>query len=83
MQVNTTGENQVFNLSQNEVASTIYVLNGSVQVKNTAGVSVMVSKGERLSIVRNDASNKDIDLNSKKDTIDEYIKTDEWYLLNN
>lgn len=83
MQVNTTGENQVFNLSQNEVASTIYVLNGSVQVKNTAWVSVMVSKGERLSIVRNDASNKDIDLNSKKDMIDEYIKTDEWYLLNN
>ena len=83
MQVNTFGDNQVFNLSQNEVASTIYVLHGSVQVKNTAWVSVMVSKWERLSIIRNDASNKDIDLNSKKDTIDNFIKTDDWYILNN
>ncbi len=83
MQVNTTWANQVFNLNQTDVSSSIYVLDGSVQVKNTAWVSVMVGKGERLSIIRNEAGSKDIDLNARKELIDEYVKTDDWFILNN
>lgn len=82
MTVDVMGENQVFNLTQNEVASTIYVLNGSVEVKNTAGVGIIVAKWEKLSILKNDANKKDVDLNGEKELIDDYIKTDEWYVLN-
>jgi hypothetical protein len=44
MKVSSSGENQVFNLTQNEVSSTIYVVSGNVEVQNSAGVSVMVGK---------------------------------------
>lgn len=83
MKVSSSGENQAFNLTQNEVSSTIYVVSGNVEVQNSAGVSVMVGKWEKLSVMKNDANSKEVDLNGMKEMIDEYIKSDDWYIANN
>jgi hypothetical protein len=33
--------------------------------------------------MKNDANSKEVDLNGNKEMIDEYIKTDDWYIANN
>lgn len=73
----------VFSLSQNEVASTIYVVSGTIEVQNLAWSSTVLKKGEKIVIMRNNANDKNTDLALSKDVIDEYIKNEDWFLKNN
>lgn len=73
----------VFSLSQNEVASTIYVVSWMVEVKNLAGSSTVLKKGEKIVIMRNNANDKSSDLSLWKESIDDYIKNEDWFLKNN
>jgi len=73
----------VFSLSQNEVASTIYVVAGSVEVKNLSGKSTTLQKWEKIVIMRNSAKDENSDLSLSKEQIDDYIKKDDWFLKNN
>ncbi|MBW7954209.1 hypothetical protein H3C61_00115 [Candidatus Gracilibacteria bacterium] len=76
-------QNSVFSLSQNEVASTIYVVSGNVEVKNLAGNSTVIKKGEKLVIMRNDSNDKNKDLSLSKELIDDYIKNEDFFIKNN
>jgi hypothetical protein len=73
----------VFALSQNEVASTVYVLSGTVEIQNLVGKSTILQKGEKMVIMRNNASDKNSDLALTKESIDEYTKGEEWFVKNN
>ncbi|MDD5769875.1 MAG: hypothetical protein PHE25_02815 [Candidatus Gracilibacteria bacterium] len=76
-------DNSIFSLSQNEVASTIYVVSGIVQVQNLAGKSTSLQKGEKLVIMRNNANDDKSDLALSKEQIDDYTKSDDWFIKNN
>jgi hypothetical protein len=73
----------VFNLSQNEVASSIYVVYGNVEVTNTAWTKTTLQKWQKLSIMRNESNDKNLDLSLKKEEIDDYTKNDDWFIKNN
>lgn len=76
-------ENSHVSLDQNEMASTIYALNGIVEVVNLAGQNTLLLPGEKISISRLDANNSDLDMKSIKTDIDDLFKNDDWYVLNN
>ena len=75
--------NSVFALSQNEVASTIYVVSWNVEVKNLAWNSTVIKKWEKLVIMRNDSNDKNKDLSLSKELIDDYIKNEDFFIKNN
>lgn len=79
----TSTSTAVFSLSQNDVASNIYVVSGSVDISNTAGNTTTLQKGEKLVIMRTNANDKEFNLGLAKEQIDDYIKNDEWFTLNN
>ena len=70
-------------IDQNEMASTIYSINGIVEVENLAGQNILLLPGEKISISRLDANNSDLDMKSLKTEIDDLFKNDDWYILNN
>jgi len=70
-------------LSQNEVGSSIYVLDGTVEVKNLSGQATFVGKWQKITISRIDASKEDIDLSLSKNDLDNYFKWSDWFLENN
>lgn len=74
-------ENSVVSLDQNEVWSTIYLINWTVNVSNLAWKSIDLEKWEKINISSSDTSNKDISL--EKEPIDDYFKSNEWYTKNN
>ncbi len=73
----------VFSLSQNEVASTIYVASWNIEVQNLALKSTILQKGEKIVIMRNSANDKNSDLSLSKEQIDDYIKNEDWFIKNN
>lgn len=73
----------VFSLSQNEVASTIYVVSGILEVQNLAGKSTVLQKWEKIVIMRNNANDEKSDLALTKELIDDYTKEEEWFIKNN
>jgi len=73
----------VFSLSQNEVASTIYVVSWVVKVQNLAWKEAFLQKGDKLVIMRNNTNDDKSDLSLSKEQIDDYIKTDDWFVKNN
>lgn len=73
----------VFSLSQNEVASTIYVLAWVVDVQNLVWKSTTLQKWEKIVIMRNNSNDETIDLSLSKEMIDDYIKSDDWFIKNN
>lgn len=75
-------ENSHVSMSQNEMASTVYVINGFVEVENLVGQNTLVLPGEKISITTINASNQDIDLKTQKEQIDDVFKNDDWYILN-
>ena len=75
-------ENSHVSMSQNEMASTVYVINGFVEVENLVGQNTLVLPGEKVSITTINASNQDIDLKTQKEQIDDVFKNDDWYILN-
>lgn len=79
--LNTT--EAVFNLSQNEVASSIYVLAWNVEVQNLAWSKTNIQKWQKISLMRADANDENLDISIKKEEIDDYIKSEDWYIKNN
>lgn len=79
----SSNSNGVFSLSQNEVASTIYVVSWIVDVQNLAWKTTTLQKGDKLVIMRNNANDENSDLSLLKEQIDDYIKTDDWFIKNN
>jgi hypothetical protein len=75
--------NSYVNLIKNEVATTVYVLNGSAEVKNKAGKSTVVGSGQKITILVDEAQKDDIDLALKKEDIDTTFKMSDWYIKNN
>ncbi len=75
-------ENSHVSMSQNEMASTIYVISGFVEVENLVGQNTLVLPGEKVSITTINASNEDLDLKAQKEQIDDVFKNDDWYILN-
>jgi len=72
----------VFNLYQNEVESSVYVLSWTVEVSNLAEQSIILSAGEKINLLSSDASKIDVDLSSLKWEFDEYFKTSDWFIKN-
>jgi len=71
--------NSVFNLTQNEIASTIYVVSWNVEVKTLALKQTILTKWEQISIMRTNTNDSTYDLETVKEKIDQ---TDEWFLFN-
>lgn len=71
-------------LTQNEAVSSVYVLWGSVKVWNLGGSTTSLSKGQKISIARQDAAKKagDFDISSEKTDIDSYFKSSDWFIEN-
>lgn len=79
--VSSSGKS-VFSLSQNEVGSSIYVLQWTVEVSNLWGQSTLLWKGQKITIPRSDASSEDIDMSLLKSEIDTYFLGSDWFLEN-
>lgn len=79
----SSNSNSIFSLSQNEVASTIYILSWIVDIKNLAWKTTTLQKWDKLVIMRNNANDENLDLSLLKEQIDDYIKTDDWFIKNN
>lgn len=75
-------ENSHVSMSQNEMASTIYVISGFVEVENLVGQNTLVLPWEKVSITTINASDADLDLKAQKEQIDDVFKNDDWYVLN-
>ncbi len=75
--------NSVISLTQNEAGSTIYVLKGTAKVSNLGWVSTMLTKWQKVSVSRLNATKEDIDLAGEKKSIDSYFKWSDWFIANN
>lgn len=82
MKVSSSNEAS-FNLTQNEVASSIYVVFWNVEVKNSAWSKTSLQQWQKLTIMRNEATDANVDLALKKENIDDYIKNEDWFVKNN
>lgn len=76
-------ENSVVSLNQNEVSSTVYLLDWTAEIANLAGKSWVLWKWQKISVSSKDAMNKDLDLGIMKEWFDDYFKISDWYLKNN
>ncbi len=72
----------VMSLAQNEASSTIYLLSWSAKVSNSVWVSTSLTKWQKISILKQNASNSDIDLASEKWNIGSYFKGSDWFIDN-
>lgn len=79
----TAWEKTHLSLSQNEMWSTVYLLSWEVEVRNLAWKSTVLAPGQKITISRLDASNKDVDLTVLKEDIDDFFKKTDWYIKNN
>ena len=75
-------ESVIISLTQNEAGSTVYVLQWTVQVQNSAWVETQVTWWQRLSIPRLQASNRDFDIVSERVNIDTFFQNSDWFLEN-
>lgn len=69
--------------SQNEMWSTIYLINWFAEVSNLAWVTTVLASGQKITISRLDANKKDLDLSLLKKSIDDYYKQSDWFIINN
>ncbi len=75
-------KNSTVNIEQNEVSTTVYLLNGKTEIKNLWWVSTFLSTGKKIIISNKDALKKDLDMNLLKQDFDDYFKISDWYLKN-
>ena len=76
-------ENSVLSVTQNEAGSTVYMMNWVADITNLSGRSVVLWKGQKITISRTDAADEDIDLSTLRNDLDDYFKSSEWYIRNN
>lgn len=77
------GENTHISFSQNEMWSTVYLINWFAEVSNQAWESSVLASGQKITISRLDASKADLDLSLLKENIDDYYKQSDWFIKNN
>ena len=77
------GENSHISFSQNEMGSTIYLLSWFAEVVNLAWKTTVLWAGQKITISRLDANNKEVDLSVNKENIDDYYKQSDWFIVNN
>lgn len=78
-----TPQQAVFSLSQNEVASTIYVVSWSVDIETLVWNTTTLQKWEKISIMKTNSNDKNFDMSLAKEKIDDYTKNDDWFIKNN
>lgn len=76
-------ENTHIAFSQNEMWSTIYLVNWFAEVSNLAWESTVLASGQKITISRLDANKEDLDLSLLKENIDDYYKQSDWFIINN
>ena len=76
-------DNTHISFSQNEMGSTVYLINWFVEVTNLVWESTVLASGQKITVSRLDASSEDIDLSLQKENIDDYYKQSDWFILNN
>lgn len=69
--------------SQNEMWSTIYLVNWSAEVTNLSWKSTVLANGQKITVSRLEASSEDVDLSLLKEPIDDYYKQSDWFIKNN
>ncbi len=77
------GSNTNISFSQNEMWSTVYLINWFATVSNLVWESTVLASGQKITITNLDASKKDLDLSLQKSNIDDYYKQSDWFILNN
>ncbi len=77
------GQNSHVNLTQNEVGSTVYLLDGMAEVKNLGWKSTVLSKWQKIMIASIDTTKTDVDLSLEKVDLDDTFKSSDWYIRNN
>lgn len=72
-------------LSQNAIASNVYVLKGSVSVEDYSkkSASASVGIGQQLTIMRNDLTNNTLQFASKIEPLSDYIRTVDLFIKHN
>jgi len=75
-------QNSHVSFSQNEMWSTVYLISWQAEIINLAWESTVLWSGQKITVSRLDANNKDIDLSINKESIDDYFKQSDWYILN-
>ena len=73
----------VVSITQNEVGSTLYVLQWSAEISNLGWQSTLLWKWQKITISRGDASNEDLDLSALKTSLDSFFQWSEWFIRNN
>lgn len=76
-------ENATFFVNQNEVGSTVYMLNGTATVKTNAGVETILPAQKKITILTKDALKEDVDISLLKEDIDSYFQSSDFFLKNN
>ena len=74
--------NSIANFEQNEVWSTIYLMEWTAEVSNLAWQTTFLSKWKKIQITSQEASQDDLDLTELKSDFDTYFKLSDWYLKN-
>ncbi len=76
-------ENTHISFSQNEMGSTIYLVNWFAEVSNKVWQNTVLASGQKITISRLDASKEELDLSLLKSNIDDYYKQSDWFIINN
>ncbi len=75
-------ENTSASINQNEVATTVYVLKWTVEIKNLWWRETILKKWQKVTIWVKDAKDEEIDISLLKKDIDDYFKASDWFLKN-
>ncbi len=67
---------------QNEVWSTIYVVDWMVEVNLDSGKSTVLKKSEKIEISKWNSNDENLNMDNKKEAIDDFFKTSEWFIIN-
>ena len=76
-------ENSVVSLTQNEMWSTVYLIDWFVETSNITGRSTVLAKWQKITIPRQDSTSTDVNLSLLKESIDDYFKSSDWFIKNN
>ncbi len=77
------GENTHISFSQNEMWSTVYLINWFAEVTNLAWESTVLDNWQKITVSRLDANSEDLDMSLLKENIDDYYKRSDWFIKNN
>ncbi|MFA6090866.1 MAG: hypothetical protein WC774_03765 [Candidatus Gracilibacteria bacterium] len=81
----TPNVNSIIILSQNTIASNIYILKGSATVEDYSKKSIAATPGvgQQLTIMKNDLSSTTLQFASKIEPLSDYIKTTDLFIKHN